>query len=294
VRYSAHVLLDLDPSVFREKFNRLPFMFPQSAADHPLLKIPSLIELARRLPKQQIVTNSGSVPVGADIDRPVFTGLTGEQALERIEEAGTWVLLYGVNSDPVYRDLVDALLDEVQVLSEPLEPGMCDRKAYIFVASPGSVTPYHMDRDINCLLQFRGTKMVYIWDPCDRSVLPETGLELLFGKPSQPRPHYDESFQSRAYEFQLAPGFAVHHPFTAPHWVKNGPDVSVSMSITFRTRNIHRKMRVYTTNYHLRRLGWKPSPPGVSRLHDDVKSNVYGAYANVRALLQRNRSSSLY
>jgi hypothetical protein len=194
-----------------------------------------------------------------------------------------------VYTDPEYRRLVDALLDEIKALSEPVDPGMCDRSAYIFVASPGSITPYHMDRDINYLLQFRGKKKISIWDPRDRTVLPDQGLETLFAKPDMPRPTYEDSFQSRAYEFELEPGKAVHHPFTAPHWVKNGDAVSISMSVTFRTASSHRRMRIHKTNYYLRKLGLEPAALGASPLRDAIKSGVYRAYTRAKGILSRHQ-----
>jgi len=51
---------------------------------------------------------------------------------------------------------------------------MCEREAAIFVTSPGSVTPYHMDKEINFLLQIRGTKTISVFSASDREVLSES------------------------------------------------------------------------------------------------------------------------
>ena len=39
--------------------------------------------------------------------------------------------------------------------------------ARIFVSSPGAVTPFHMDHEHNFILQIRGNKKLYTWDPMD-------------------------------------------------------------------------------------------------------------------------------
>ena len=48
----------------------------------------------------------------------------------------------------------------------------------------------------------------------------------------------------------------------APHWVVNGRQVSVSLSITFATRESERSRHVYRLNGKLRKLGLDPTPPG--------------------------------
>ena len=47
-----------------------------------------------------------------------------------------------------------------------------------------------------------------------------------------------------------------------PHWVQNGPEASVSLSITFHTPVNKRKIGVHAFNAKLRRIGLKPAPPG--------------------------------
>jgi hypothetical protein len=43
----------------------------------------------------------------------------------------------------------------------------------------------------------------------------------------------------------MVPGVAAHHPPLAPHWVRNGAAVSVSVSIDFCMRAFDRRARVY-------------------------------------------------
>ena len=66
---------------------------------------------------------------------------------------------------------------------------------------------------------------------------------------------FQQEWQGKALRFDLQPGDAVYFPPTAPHWVQNGDDVSVSFSITFRSEAGDRRQRVYWVNHRLRSLG---------------------------------------
>ena len=68
----------------------------------------------------------------------------------------------------------------------------------------------------------------------------------------------------------------VHHPPLAPHWVQNGDEVSVSVSIGFCMRSLDRRARVYQVNHFLRRLGIQPTPPGNSAIRDGLKIAAIG------------------
>ncbi|MBC8008049.1 MAG: hypothetical protein H7X76_08400 [Prolixibacteraceae bacterium] len=59
---------------------------------------------------------------------------------------------------------------------------------------------------------------------------------------------------------------------TAPHYVKNGPEVSVSFSITFRTPDIERRSDVHNFNAFMRRGGLQPAIAGKHPWRDRLKS----------------------
>jgi hypothetical protein len=157
------------------------------------------------------------------------------------------------------------------------------------ISSPQSVTPYHMDREMNFLLQVQGRKLVHLWDPADRSVLSEEELEYFFAWHSTKAMRYREEIQSKAMVYELTPGMGVHHPSTAPHWVKNGDAVSISFSITYRSAASNRRDLVYRTNYLLRRTGIKPRPFGHSRSIDSIKHVAFKGYSAARDLYRHVR-----
>jgi hypothetical protein len=78
----------------------------------------------------------------------------------------------------------------------------------------------------------------------------------------------------------------LHFPFTFPHWVQNGPSVSISFSITFRTPDLERRAMVYNVNAWLRRWGLRPTPPGQSRWRDALKHIALRMGRRTRRLLR--------
>ena len=74
-----------------------------------------------------------------------------------------------------------------------------------------------------------------------------------------------------------------------PHWVVNGPDVSVSFSVTFHTQAIIRNKILHGGNARLRRLGFHPAPPGRRPRLDRVKYAAYLASHRLDALRSRSR-----
>jgi ribosomal protein L16 Arg81 hydroxylase len=160
---------------------------------------------------------------------------------------------------------------------------MCLAQGFIFITSPGSVTPYHMDPEHNFLLQIRGTKRIHLFDGRDRSIVSEEDLERHYGgahRNLEFRPEYED----KSLKFDLKPGFGLHFPVTAPHYVQNGSEVSVSFSITFRTPDIERRSMVHNYNAFLRRRGLRPAPVGMHPWRDSVKCFNFRAARKLRRL----------
>ena len=97
-----------------------------------------------------------------------------------------------------------------------------------------------------------------IFPPDDEQVVPAEEHERFHSGGHRNLPWRDE-FAARGRAFDLAPGQAVHVPFMAPHWVKNGPEVSVSFSITWRSEWSYREEYAHRMNALLRKAG-QPRP----------------------------------
>jgi quercetin dioxygenase-like cupin family protein len=234
-------------------FGRRPFLVRHRLSGHPLFDLPRLVDLAGRLPADHVEWNAGDLPIGQDPARTPANGLSPAETIRRIADHGSWLVLKYVEREPAYRALLDDCLDEVARVSEPLEPGMCLRHGFIFVSSPRAVTPYHIDPEQNFLLQLRGEKRMWVWDANDRVALPERELERFMTGGHRNLP-WHEGLRRRARSFTLRPGDGVHVPVTAPHWVENGAEPSVSFSITFRTRATELREKAVKVKAWLRRF----------------------------------------
>lgn len=275
--------LDLDAGPFRENFDVRPFVVGHRLADHPLFAIPRLLELARTLPAKNVEYNRGSVPIDCDPKNAPANGLSVEETIRQIAECKSWLVLKYVDADPEYGALLAQCLAEVAAHSELLRPGMCQPEAFVFVTSPESVTPYHMDPEHNFLLQIRGPKEMHVFD---RSVVSAEELERFYGGAHR-NMKYQDSFAAHEKAFVLQPGMGLHVPVCAPHWVKNGPEVSVSFSITFRTPDLEKRSLLHNANAYLRARGLSPKPAGASAWRDALKVTSARVARKARALLGR-------
>ena len=192
-------LVNFDPTTFRANYNRSPFIVRHDLSSHPLLQLPMLVELALRMDRVNVLHRVGRVPVNTDFDR-AHQNHRLEQSLEgaigQIGSAGVAITINTPEKDPQYRPLIEAILEEIRACSEPLDPGMNWSAAYIFIAAPGSLTPYHMDREMNFLLHLQGRKTVQLWDPRDPDVMTEAEVDRLFGEYS--RPPYKDAAAAKA------------------------------------------------------------------------------------------------
>jgi hypothetical protein len=150
---------------------------------------------------------------------------------------------------------------------------------------------YHVDPICNFLMQVSGEKKIHIFDRNDREVLPEEDLERYWSVENY-SVTYQPEFESRAEVFPMLPGNGVHIPLNCPHWLENGPNVSISLSINYHYKDDLRK-NIYQANYYLRKMGMKPNPLGNSRLVDAMKSSAVSAGRMMKTKLKRYKAGSV-
>jgi len=282
--------LELNAEEFRTEFPQRPFVINHNLASHPLFAVSRLLELSRALPESCVEYNEGRIPANMGGRLSPRTGLSVEETIRRIEEAHSWMVLKFVEHDPEYRDLLDQCLNQIREFSEAVVPGMCNREAFIFLTSPDSVTPFHVDPEHNFLLQIRGRKQVSIFDPHDTAIVTEADIERgLFGK--NRNLDYKPELQTRGKVFELTPGTGLHFPIAAPHWVKNHGEVSISFSVTFRSRDSERRAAVRQFNSILRERGFHPKPVGSSSVGDALKYFSHRAVRRTRHVFQHGKSA---
>jgi len=279
--------LQFDPQSFSANYNKRPFILTHRLAEHPKFTLNSLFDLCRRLPPDQVRVRLGQIPDDAEFDsslKKYNQGLTIENAIEHLEDKQAYIAIYNPERDSEYKGAIEELLGEIAAYTEPMEPGLNWYSTYIFISAQGSVTPYHMDREMNFLLQILGRKTAQLWDPMDEAIMTSAQRDRLLFDLGELRPTYKPDFQDKAMNFELQPGLGVHHPFIAPHLVRTGPELSISLAITFRTLQSDIWTDAHCMNQRLRQLGWKPSPVRQSVITDKLKAGVLRFIRRIKGL----------
>lgn len=277
--------LGVDGAAFAHSFGVEPFCIQHSLCDHPLFRIDRLVQLATTLPPNRVEWNAGRVGVTLDPSATPSNGLSPEETVRRIEECDSWLVLKHVQSDAAYRQLLDDCLEDLAPHLSPLSIEMFRPQGFIFVSSPGATTPLHVDPENNFLLQVGGTKTLSAFDRSDRSVASQRDLER-FAAGGHRNLEAPANGLDGATSFELGPGDGLHVPLHAPHFVRNGPGVSVSFSVTFQTKASDRERAVLWMNDKVRRVGLRPRPMGSSRAVDGWKHTLFRGLRGVKGLLR--------
>lgn len=284
--------LGFDPEVVHSSYNLRPFLLDHRLADHPGFSLPELFALCRRLPREQVKYRVGAIPGNANFDSSYARyskDLSFDDVLDHFEESKAYICIYNPERDAGYRPLLQGLLAEIAAAIEELDPVITWYSTYVFISTQGSVTPYHMDREMNFLLQVRGEKKAMLWDPRDDEIMSSADKDRLLAAFGSARPVYKPSFESKAIAFDLRPGLGVHHPFIAPHRVHTGPELSISLAFTFRTRKSDMWTSAHSFNQVLRRCGLSPAAVGGHPLADRAKAAASHAVQVPIDLLKKHR-----
>jgi hypothetical protein len=239
---------------------------------HSLLQLESLVELGARLQAHGgIRTHSSDATAGTPFNTAPQLHPNRQSAIETLRsigEANAWMSLLNVQTDPTYRELVSTVLDDIWPQIEMHDPGMCFRGGWIFVSSPGAVTPFHFDKEHNFILQIRGHKRVYVWDHRDTVVASEHARDRFHHLHERDLLHWRDEFRERAQVFDLAPGQGAYMPSTSPHMVENGDEPSITMSFSYYTDSTRRDSLLHKTHALMRGVGLVPPAVGRSPMFD--------------------------
>jgi hypothetical protein len=274
-------LLEIDSQSFVDGFAARSFKVRHTLLDHPLLTIDSIARLADKLPKESVWRRPGDRAIGvASAGEDPDQGPPSE-TIRGIEDNGRWVMLRFIEYVPEYAALVNSCLDDVEPYLAGREGGMAQRNGYLFLSSPGAATPVHFDSEHNVLLQIRGTKEVSVCEFADERV-QRRAVERHWDRA---QPDFSAMTEEAAI-YKLLPGEGVYMAPYLPHWVQNGDEVSISLSIPFYTEVAQRAEYVNKVNARLRRLHMRPRPPGESEDLDKAKAALFKSGLKVREMVK--------
>jgi hypothetical protein len=272
---AAYAITPLDPAFSPRRLCRLRHNYHQ----HPLLQLGRLEQLAQDLqPTNQCRFLAAET---TDASRFVHRGRTADgrsldQVFRWLHEPGSWIALYDVQTDPLYGQFLREVVGKVDGFSADEAP--VDARGFIFISTPPSVTPFHIDRENNFWLQIAGRKTLSVWDRMDRETVAARDVDsfIQYGDLSGVR--LTDAARSRAQVFDCRPGDGVYFPSTSPHmshtepsWVTTQDYLVISIGVVFYSAVTRRNAYVHAANSALRHLGLDPDVAGVSVWVDRAK-----------------------
>lgn len=247
--------------LFAANYPETPHRLVHNLGDHPLLTIERLAQLGEALPATSVEYNKGNLPLGIDPALVPANGLSIGETIRTVEISGSWAVLKNIEQRPEYQALLMGLLTELRPFIEEKTGRMLMPQGFIFVSSPDAVTPYHFDPEHNILLQLRGSKVMTQFPAGDAQFAPDETNEGYHTGGHRNLVWRDE-LAAGGTQWRLKPGEALFVPVMAPHHVKNGPAVSISLSITWRSDWSFAEADARAFNGVLRRVGLTPKAPG--------------------------------
>lgn len=267
------------------------FKFTHGLLNHPSLSLEHLSEVLPRL-GERVVYSSNLLNVKDDFEG-TFKNKNQEMKLtdviDTLKTSSAYIMVNGPEVDSSFKELHQSLVEDVNTLMQRLSVGKkaIDPKLFLFIASPNSVTPFHIDRYSTFLMQFRGSKKVSIFPQWDERVVSDTSREAYIAYSNTKLP-FNEEIDDLGECFDFSPGEALHIPFIAGHHIKNGPeDISISMSIIFNTEQSMMWRKAIRYNMASRKLlsplGLKPSRVGQQTTRDLIKAKAWGVVSKLRS-----------
>lgn len=245
---------------FASAYPERPIKLRHGIERHPLLELGALATLAEALPPASVEYNRGDVAIGVT-GKPGPTAMPIGETIRTIARSNSWVVLKNIEQYYPYATLLHGLIAELRDEIRQTTGAIHHPQGYLFISSPLAITPYHFDPEHNILLQLAGEKVMTVFPAGDPRFAPDIahesyhtggGRELL----------WDDRFAGQGAAIALGAGEAAHMPVMAPHFVRNGPQPSISLSITWRSDWSYAEADARAFNALLRRLRLRPAAPG--------------------------------
>lgn len=227
--------------------------------DHPLLSREMLALAAQRMDPAHVECRAADGANGGEFVHATRIADSAAETIRQIDRAGRWVMLRFVEQLPEYAELIDALQAEMEPVLLPTTGKALKAVAFIFISSPGTLTPFHFDPEFNILFQIAGTKRFATFPPTE-PWLPIAPQEQFHRLEDNLLP-WDETWRRGETVHRLSPGEALFVPYKVPHWVQVDDEPSISISLTWRTECSIEQDLAWRCNDWLRHRGFAPAAP---------------------------------
>lgn len=252
---------------FDDAFPAQPVEFVHDLHLDDRVTLAAVADLADRLPRESVISDTASQPLLVPQGGPPRGALERPgDVIRDLHNANAWLTLLNVEDDPGMAELMNTYLDQLEPGVTAKQGKMCKRVAFVFVSSPNSVTPVHFDIEHSLLMQVSGSKTVSIGRYESNAVRRHEIERYWDGSHGR-----IEALPREVATYTMTPGRAVYIPPGTPHWVQNGPDISLSVTLTYFTAATVRENRIEDFNSQLRRRHLHPREPGRSTTVDTAK-----------------------
>ena len=160
--------------------------------------------------------------------------------------------------DERYAELLAIMLDGLAKVLSICASSLKRPSASLFLSSPHAISSYHTDHEHNFLFQVQGSKVLHVF-PKRETVAHE--IITAFVRPRTGIHHqYRMEFEKSASLFEIRPPQMWYIPQIWPHWVENGPQASISLSMNFFSQQSFAIEQIYKINDWMRRQLLAPLP----------------------------------
>lgn len=214
----------------------------------------TLLKLIDHYPRDLLQAfTMGSDPLKWGEWRPIDTcGASGKEIFAAVLNGRIWFKMLQVQSvDARYGAIIDQLYAELADQCPNFRP--LQKSGTLLISSPTAMVYYHADAEPNLLWHIRGSKRVWVYPPCDETLIPQELMEDIFAHVVDEEAPYYEEFDRKASVFDLMPGGVISWPLNSPHRVINIEGLNISLSTLHTTEESDRRKLVYCANRLLRR-----------------------------------------
>jgi len=255
------------------------FRVEHSLSDHPMLSLESVAGLARDLDDKWVeegVEDAAKV-VGFQYTRHPAPA-DKYDAIASIEGKNRIMYLDNIQTVPRYRTLVDELAPNMMSILGIEEADVVKTEGYMFVSGGPSTTMAHVDHECNILMVLEGTKRVWLSDIPDFDA--DRAVEAMYGGGYGSCDRMPKTMMP----FDIHAGQGIFIAPRAAHMIENYPGRCVALSIVVTPKMLEEEAKVFRANYRMRKLGFRPSNPGDSKVSDTAKNTVESTWAKLRSL----------
>lgn len=187
----------------------------------------------------------------------------------------SWIILRHIECIPRYNLFMEQLLEQLMISDIKISTQYFQPASFVFISSPNFPTPFHIDPEHNFLFQVMGSKEILVNDASVAPLISSSEIEDFYADEFGYSLNFSPDYLTELTPTKLEAGEGVYIPFTFPHMVFNGNEISVSYSLTFRTKMSEHHRRVHLANRALRLLGLRTKKYGESQFRDSLKSQLF-------------------